>query len=338
MTQNSSAPYPHDAPVPDMDVDGPLPGEGEPGLGEALRGFFSGTWATLPKLLNRTWWWVTLLVLLGMAFLTWLGMWQLDRLEQRRAFNLLVAERYNQPPYDLEAQGLPASLKELEWRRVEANGAFDFEHQVILTNQPGPNGEPGVRLITPLVFGNGQAVLVSRGWVAQVEAEVDHTAAFDEPDGAQVVGLIQESQTIENAPAPEGFQREWYRLDVPAIANQMPYPLLPAFLMQLPEAGRRFDARPVRDEPPVLDEGSHLSYAIQWFMFAIIFGFGYIQYVRWQEERWVRQAAEATAQGQIAQDQVAQSLVAHTTEPGSGATAESLVTALPVDDSPARHP
>jgi hypothetical protein len=65
--------------------------------------------------------------------------------------------------------------------------------------------------------------------------------------------------------------------------------------MQLAEEGRRFDALPMRDQPPVLDEGSHLSYAIQWFAFALIFGFGYIQFVRWQEERGARIRAEESA-------------------------------------------
>jgi len=282
------------SPSVNVDAEGITPGEGEPGLAESLRSFFSGTLETLPKLVNRRWWWVTLLVLVGVALLVWLGFWQLDRLEQRRAFNVLVAERYAQPPYDLANNGLPADLEELEWRRVEASGTFDYSYQIVLTNQPGANGEPGVRIVTPLVFADGKAVLVSRGWVPQDQAAEENWPAIEEPSGMQVVGLIQKSQTIEGAPPPAEFQQEWYRIDVPLIATQVPYPLLPAFLMQLPESGRRFDALPVRDEPPVLDEGSHLSYSVQWFMFAIIFGFGYIQYVRWQEERSARQLAEAS--------------------------------------------
>jgi surfeit locus 1 family protein len=281
--------------IPDADQDGALPGEGEPGLAEGLRGFFSSMVETFPKLLNRKWWWVTLLVLVGMALLAWLGVWQLDRLEQRRAFNSMVAERYRQEPYDLAANGLPADLSELEWRRVEADGAFDYEHQIALTNQSGPNGENGVRIVTPFVLESGEAILISRGWVPQDDAAVENWPALEELVSNSAIGLIQESQTIEGTPQQEGFQREWYRIDVPAIARQMPYPLLPAFLMQLAEEGRRFDALPMRDQPPVLDEGSHLSYAIQWFAFALIFGFGYIQFVRWQEERGARIRAEESA-------------------------------------------
>ena len=34
-----------------------------------------------------------------------------------------------------------------------------------------------------------------------------------------------------------------------------------------------------------LDEGNHLGYAVQWFTFALILGFGYIMLVRQQERR-----------------------------------------------------
>jgi cytochrome oxidase assembly protein ShyY1 len=75
------------------------------------------------------------------------------------------------------------------------------------------------------------------------------------------------------------------------MAGTLPYPLLPAFVLQLPEQGRTFEQLPWRSEPIALDEGSHLSYAIQWMLFAVILGIGYIQYVRWIELRERRIAA-----------------------------------------------
>ena len=38
-------------------------------------------------LISRQWWWVTLVVLALMALFARLGIWQLDRLEQRQAAN-----------------------------------------------------------------------------------------------------------------------------------------------------------------------------------------------------------------------------------------------------------
>ena len=88
---------------------------------------------------------------------------------------------------------------------------------------------------------------------------------------------------------PEGEQREWFRVDVGALQQQMPYALEPGFILQLPEEGRTTAQLPIRTEPPLLDEDNHLSYAIQWFTFALILGFGYIMLVRSQERKRRRQ-------------------------------------------------
>lgn len=246
---------------------------------------------TFRALVSRDYIVATFFVLLGMAGLVSLGIWQIDRLHQRRAFNAMVTERYAQPPYDLARQGLPDNLKELEYRRIQADGAFDYAHQIVLTNQPGPNGEPGDQLVTPLVFANGDAVLVARGWVPTDLAGEEHWPTLQDPPDKPVLGLIQASQPLEEgAPEAQGFVKEWWRVDVARIQKQMPYTLLPAFLLQLSEPGRTLDTYPSRFVNFSLDEGSHLSYSIQWFSFALILGFGYVQLVRVQEGRRRREA------------------------------------------------
>ena len=78
----------------------------------------------------------------------------------------------------------------------------------------------------------------------------------------------------------------------------MPYELLPAFVLQLPDANQNMSDYPLRTNPVALDEGSHFSYAIQWFMFAAILGFGYIQLIRWQDERSQRLAQQSQRQAE----------------------------------------
>ncbi|MFN8442152.1 MAG: SURF1 family protein [Caldilineaceae bacterium] len=247
-------------------------------------------------IVNRKWWWQTLLVLVGMVILAELGFWQLDRLAQRRAFNARLIAQWDQQPFDLNQEDLPADVVDLEWRRVKAQGQFDYEHQIILTNQPRDDGSTGVMLVTPLILADNRAVLVARGWVPYGQSGDNNWRQYDEPSAASVVGLIQESHTLPETPISTTFQSDWYRVDIPAIQHQMPYPLLPAFLMQLPEPGRKMDALPLREIPAYVqmpDEGNHLSYAIQWFMFAVIFGFGYLQFVRTQEMKQERLRGEA---------------------------------------------
>jgi surfeit locus 1 family protein len=173
-------------------------------------------------------------------------------------------------------------MQELEYRRVTAQGKWDYVNQILISNQTF-QGTSGYVVVTPLVLDDNRAVLVARGWIPADQAEVAKLVQFDEPSTVPIIGLARKSQTMPGGAVSTPVatpRREWYRLDVPAIQGQMPYKLEPGYLEQMPEEGRAYDAMPIRSEPMALDEGNHLSYAIQWFTFAAVLGFGYIMLVR----------------------------------------------------------
>jgi surfeit locus 1 family protein len=75
-------------------------------------------------------------------------------------------------------------------------------------------------------------------------------------------------------------QREWYRIDIEAIESMTDYDLLPVYLLERPTEGNGA-ILPLRTESELdLSEGSHLGYAIQWFLFSLILGIAYVGYVR----------------------------------------------------------
>jgi surfeit locus 1 family protein len=244
---------------------------------------------TLRAIFSKKWIIPTILVVLGMVMLVRLGFWQLDRLQQKREFNTMMAERWRSEPYDLNSQALPADpagMQELEYRRVAAQGRWDYDHQILINNQTY-QGTAGYVVVTPLVLGEDRAVLVARGWIPADQVEPAQLAQFDEPAAAgtsgPIVGLARKSQAMPGGAVSTPVaapRREWYRMDIPAIQGQMPYALEPGYLEQMPEEGRAYDAMPIRSEPMALDDGNHLSYAIQWFTFALVLGFGYIMLVR----------------------------------------------------------
>jgi surfeit locus 1 family protein len=100
---------------------------------------------------------------------------------------------------------------------------------------------------------------------------------------ATVEGYVALSQTLlrqpDTASAPRGPQREIFRVNVNAIAPELPYELLPFYVVESPSA--EGDATLPYNEPHQVDlsEGPHLGYAIQWFLFALILVGGYIAYV-----------------------------------------------------------
>ena len=239
------------------------------------------------KIFSKKWIFLTILVAAIAVLFVRLGFWQLDRFDQKRTYNATLATRWQMAPLDLSVEQLPDDLDELEYRRVTAQGSFDYANQLVLKGQIYRDA-PGVVLVTPFVMNNGEAVLVARGWVPSDRGVPQFWPELEEPAGAPMIGLIRPSQappTGQPATPPAAAQTDWYRIDIPAIQAQMPYKLAPVWIQQLPEAARPIDRLPVREEPTALDASTHMGYAVQWFSFAAIAGFGYIMFVRFRERQ-----------------------------------------------------
>lgn len=241
---------------------------------------------TFRQMFSRRWMAATLFVLAGAALCTRLGIWQLDRLEQRRASNshyLAMA--------DLAALSLPRDsvqdLGDMEYRSVVASGRYDFSQQVALRNQ-SYRDQYGYHLLTPLVLDDGTAILVDRGWIP-AENDPAAWAAYDEPVVATVSGILRLSRTRADLtgradpPLAAGQTRLhlWTFPNVPRIQEQVSYQLLPVYLQINPDED---DTQPPIPYQPGVDltEGPHQSYAIQWFSFAALLLVGYPFYVHQQ--------------------------------------------------------
>ena len=234
---------------------------------------------------SRAWLLTTLLVFIGSAICVRLGIWQLDRLKQRRAFNAQVISMRAAKMLNLN-QNLPADISSMEWRAVTVNGKYDFENQIALRNQY--NGDQyGYHLITPLLFGNGTAVLVDRGWIpADGNAAPADWRKYDESGLITVTGQIRLGQAKPAfggvADADTGHLDIWNNLNIVRISGQSPYPILPVYIQ--PNEIENDSVPPIPFQPVVeLTEGSHFGYALQWFAFATILFFGYPFFLRKQE-------------------------------------------------------
>jgi len=236
---------------------------------------------------NRRWWFATLLVFIGTLALIRLGIWQLDRLETRRAFNTQVESSRALPLLELN-QEQPQNIIEMEWRAVQVAGQYDFENQVALRNKYHGD-EYGYHLLTPLLF-SGTAVLVDRGWVpADGNPVPEDWRKYDEVGEVNVTGQIRLGQGkpafggVEDALPVDGLTLDvWNNADVTRIASQLPYPVLPVYI-QL-DTNENDSTPPIPYQPELeLTEGPHVGYALQWFTFAVILFFGYPFFLRKQE-------------------------------------------------------
>jgi surfeit locus 1 family protein len=232
--------------------------------------------------------WMTLLVIIGALMLSRLGIWQLDRLAQRRAFNSSLNTRMAQPALTLAGASIDPDA--LEYRRVVVRGVYDPTQEIVLRNRE-LDGTPGVHILTPLrLSGSDTAVLVDRGWLPRDQAEPAARKAFAAPPGEVLVtGIARRSQENVGGPQdpPLGPQRPrldaWFRVNIASIQEQTGYPLLPIFIEQQPALGDPMLPRPVATAD--LGEGPHMGYAVQWFGFAIILVVGYIAFISTQAKR-----------------------------------------------------
>jgi len=187
-------------------------------------------------------------VLLAIAALTlatlcvWAGTWQLDRLGQRRARNSILAARLALPPLEVTGETVPDSARQ---RRLIARGVYDYTGERIGSGRSF-EGTPGVALVTPLRLADGSTVYVDRGWVPSPDARHVDQTLYREADTATVEG-------IGVIPTPGRYDASF-------------------LLQQSGTAAPR--GLPRRWPAPALDDGSHLSYAIQWFSFALIIVIG----------------------------------------------------------------
>lgn len=258
-------------------------------------------------LFSRRWWWVTLVVLALMAILARLGIWQLDRLAQRRDANAQLLAAIESAPIDLNARVtefaklIPDDVgTDLANRDVVVSGSYDYADQRILKLQSW-QGQAGVHLITPFVLdGTNVAVLVDRGWIPDREHEAGNTFA-DEPGARTITGYVALTETISRRTAdsvvPVSPGMELFRVDVAALDEELPFALLPFYVKLAPPEGVQTELPFAAAKEVDLSEGPHLGYAMQWFIFSLGLGIAYVIFVNRSLAGQVVSAAEKRTLG-----------------------------------------
>lgn len=235
--------------------------------------------------------WIPLLlgVLLAAAFGS-LGMWQLERLEERRALNRERERAAQEDPVILDGSAALPAADSLLWRRTVIEGAWDDEHEIVVRGRAWL-GSPGVAVLTPLRLANGASILVLRGWLPAADglsadlapAHADGTAGGARREGVEVRGMVLSGEGPAPVPPrrlryPVGERLVLGGIDLAAADSLLPGPVAPYFLQVLPggsddryaTGAARQAGRPTPFPAPELTDGPHLFYAFQWFGFAAI--------------------------------------------------------------------
>ena len=234
-------------------------------------------------LLKPLWILSHLFVLSMVVIMVNMGLWQLHRLDERNEFNDAVRSSIAMPPEpigELVPSGAGATGEEVEsvkYRSASATGRYLVDQQVLVTNRTRDSA-PGYWVLTPLDLGDGSALVVNRGWIPYAYTEDGSWEDFAPPSGpVSITGSIEQPQVrstgIVSGPQDrtEGRLRTLVRVDVARLAQQVDEQLLPLYvnLRTQSPAQPETPGLPATVEPPdASDEGPHLSYAMQWFIFS----------------------------------------------------------------------
>jgi len=232
------------------------------------------------------------LVVLGVVALVVLGFWQRARWVERSDIAERIEQRATAAPVPLDQVVPPGSTagslpESAEFTRISASGTWDAPAEVYVRNR-SYSGAPGSWVVTPLVQEDGTALAVVRGWVPTVDPDPPGPPfPGAEPPGGPVsiAGVLQFSQSrgdFGTADPAEGRLEVVSRVDLDRLADQLPYPLEPAWVLldaQEPPQTTRLPARVAVEVP---SSTQNLSYMFQWWLFAAIAAGGYVLVLRRQ--------------------------------------------------------
>lgn len=228
---------------------------------------------------------LALLFAVACAGLSW---WQFSRRAETAAQNRRITANYSAPavPLDRLLSSDGGFSPATEWRPVSVTGVYLESEQLLARNRP-LNGSPGFEVLTPLRTTAGRVFVVDRGWLAigQRQDRPDHVPVPPSGTVTVVARLRPTEPTLIGRSAPTG---EIPSIDVPEIHRTLGMPTYTGVYGIVDSESPAVADMPAALPRPSFDEGTHLSYAIQWILFAAG-GFGALA---WAVRRDLRDAGD----------------------------------------------
>lgn len=210
---------------------------------------------------------VLLATLVGMGVTARLGVWQLSRAAQKEALQLALDSRGVLP--ELVQSTLPADADQAaaqHYRPVRLQGEWRQGATVFLDNRQ-MNGHPGFFVLTPLMLGPNDAVLVQRGWTPRNAENRTRVQPVPTPTGrVEVLGQMAPppGRLFDFAGgAASGVIRQ--NLALADFSRELGVSLRPWTVLQADTPGIAADGLLRQWPRPAADIHKHYGYAFQWF-------------------------------------------------------------------------
>jgi cytochrome oxidase assembly protein ShyY1 len=207
-------------------------------------------------------------------FLIALGLWQLEREQQKLDAEKVYETRSANEPTDVSS--IDWTNPDLNWIAIRATGFFDNTRQLLLDNRT-LNSVVGYEVISPF-YTDDRVLLVNRGWIAQgpsrqslpelglTEEQITITGHIYVPDGELITLGAEEAVT-------DRWPKVIQSVDIQVLSSVMDEAFEP-HIVRLDESSTavlQTNWTAINMRPEV-----HRAYAVQWFVMASVLMFLYL--------------------------------------------------------------
>lgn len=200
-----------------------------------------------------------------------LSTWQFARRDEAQQEIQRVLENYNAQPIAIK-EALPSRShfdEDDKWIPVVITGTYLPEDQLIVRSRPREQ-VAGVEVLTPLKTADGSVFIVDRGWIP-ANTNPEDPYLIPEPPAGEVTVVARLKASEPPIPGREMVDGQLATIELPLIQEVLNTPTYTgAYGLLDSETPPPIEAAPLPALKPSLDEGAHLSYALQWIMFGVL--------------------------------------------------------------------
>lgn len=200
---------------------------------------------------------------------TALGTWQFNRRAEALAEVARIDANYDADPVPV-AEALPdpdAFDIDQRWQVVALSGEYLHDEEVVVRNRPG-SGSTGFEVLTPMRLEDGTVFVVDRGWIPQDSSGRPSEVPPAAEGRVEVTARLKAGEQQIAGRTSSGA--EFATIDLDELAERVGEPTYTGAYGILVQSGADATEPPIALPRPVRDEGPHLSYALQWFVFALM--------------------------------------------------------------------
>lgn len=213
--------------------------------------------------------WLALVVVFSIACV-YLSTWQFDRRQEALDAMDQLSVNYDADIVSLASLAEPNSFEaKNEWRQVNLVGSYLTEDAVLVRNRP-LNGQPGFLQLVPFQLVTGEIIAVERGWLA-VNSDYEPPANPPLPSSEvqEITGHVRASEPTLDRSAPAG-QLATINIEALTAAQGLAGVVFEELYVRMSNESVAVAENPKQLSRPEIGEGNHLSYALQWILFALM--------------------------------------------------------------------